>query len=273
MAISTKILLCTHKLSDLPKDDIYLPIQVGKAISNIDLGIQGDNTGDNISEKNKNFCELTAMYWAWKNIKKLYPNLEYIGLCHYRRFFLLDRYQNGVQTNSLKTEEKIKKDLLSYQIILPKKNTWQYSLEIDYCLNHISSDYKLLRNTIYQKKPTYKHAFDKTMGTNNASFNNMFITKFSIFDEYCNWLFSILFELEKCINLNGHDEYQARVFGFMAERLFNVFIRHHSFSVKYYHIVFKEDETTIKVQKEKFKDTCKNYLMFLCIKILNKILG
>ena len=77
-----KILVCCHKPCDLPQDDIFLPIQVGAAISNVDLGIQRDDqlnghSCDNISAKNQSYCELTAVYWAWKNIKKLYPDLEY----------------------------------------------------------------------------------------------------------------------------------------------------------------------------------------------------
>ena len=87
-----KILICTHKRAELPKDDIFLPIQVGASITNEDLLIQRDDQilkrpCTNISSKNKSYCELTAIYWAWKNIKTLYPDLEYIGLCHYRRFF------------------------------------------------------------------------------------------------------------------------------------------------------------------------------------------
>jgi hypothetical protein len=88
-----KILVCTHKKSDFPKDDIYLPIQVGKSISDIDLDIQGDNTGDNISEKNPYYAELTGQYWGWKNLK----DVKYVGLCHYRRYFDLSsiKRKNG----------------------------------------------------------------------------------------------------------------------------------------------------------------------------------
>ena len=90
-----KILICCHKPSELPEDGIFLPIHCGKAISSVDLGIQGDNEVngqpcDNISDRNETYCELTAMYWAWKNIKKIYPDIEYIGLNHYRRYFDFD---------------------------------------------------------------------------------------------------------------------------------------------------------------------------------------
>lgn len=89
-----KILICCHKPCELPPDPdgLFLPVQVGAAISDVDLGMQrydqvNGEPCDNISAKNKSYCELTALYWAWKNIKKIYPNLEYIGLNHYRRYF------------------------------------------------------------------------------------------------------------------------------------------------------------------------------------------
>lgn len=79
----TKILVCCHTNDIYKSDEQYFPIHVGKEISDKIINIQGDNTGDNISDKNKSFCELTGMYWAWKNL----PKSDYIGLCHYRRYF------------------------------------------------------------------------------------------------------------------------------------------------------------------------------------------
>lgn len=49
----------------MPDDSVYLPIQVGAALHPA-LGYVPDNTGYNISDKNPNYCELTALYWAWK---------------------------------------------------------------------------------------------------------------------------------------------------------------------------------------------------------------
>ena len=74
-----KIIVATHKKYWMPSDDIYLPVHVGKK-GKTDLGYQGDDTGDNISDKNTNYCELTGLYWAWKNLKA-----DYKGLAHYRR--------------------------------------------------------------------------------------------------------------------------------------------------------------------------------------------
>lgn len=77
------ILVCYHKDFPVYRDPAYTPIQVGRSLSAVRLDMIGDDTGDNISAKNASFCELTAMYWAWKNLK----GVDCIGLCHYRRFF------------------------------------------------------------------------------------------------------------------------------------------------------------------------------------------
>ena len=80
---NVKILVCCHKKDIMATEAPYFPIHVGKALSDKDLSIQPDNEGENISHKNQSYCELTGMYWAWKNLK----NVDVIGLCHYRRYF------------------------------------------------------------------------------------------------------------------------------------------------------------------------------------------
>ena len=96
-----KILVACHKADpNIRHDDIYMPIQVGKALHpELDLGFQCCHTGDNISEKNGSYCELTALYWAWKNLK----DVDYIGLCHYRRYF--DFSKNNSALKPIKSDE------------------------------------------------------------------------------------------------------------------------------------------------------------------------
>ena len=76
------MIVAAHKAYRMPEDPMYLPLHVGKAGKSLELGFQGDDTGDNISEKNPEYCELTGLYWAWKNL-----DADYIGLSHYRRYF------------------------------------------------------------------------------------------------------------------------------------------------------------------------------------------
>ena len=95
-----KILICCHKKTNTCNDNIYLPIQVGHAVSANELDMQKDDqvlgkACDNISRLNGIYCEMTAMYWAWKNIRKIYPDLKYVGLCHYRRYFYVKNKSIG----------------------------------------------------------------------------------------------------------------------------------------------------------------------------------
>ena len=99
--MNIKILIAAHKQCKLPSDTIYLPVQVGKAL-HPDLtltGYQPDNEGENISNKNPYLCELTAIYWAWKNMKA-----DYVGLVHYRRHLCLKRKNSS--WNSILTEKE-----------------------------------------------------------------------------------------------------------------------------------------------------------------------
>ena len=76
-----KILVAAHKKYWMPDDDVYVPLHVG-AEGKESLGYLPDNTGDHISSKNPSYCELTGLYWAWKNL-----DCDYLGLVHYRRYF------------------------------------------------------------------------------------------------------------------------------------------------------------------------------------------
>ena len=76
-----RIIVAAHKVYEMPKDEMYLPVHVGAA-GKKSIGYQRDDEGENISELNPFFCELTGFYWAWKNL-----NYDYVGLVHYRRLF------------------------------------------------------------------------------------------------------------------------------------------------------------------------------------------
>ena len=128
-----KILVCCHKHCEIPEDPIYLPIQVGKALHDYDLGIQTDNQADgkacdNISDLNNVFSEMTAVYWAWKNMEKISPETEYIGLCHYRRFF----YCKGSLKDSF-LRRKTARALCTAKFF---KRHWTYSMYQEVILFH-----------------------------------------------------------------------------------------------------------------------------------------
>ena len=129
-------------------DDVYLPIHVGRE-GKEDLGYIGDNTGDNISEKNPNYCELTGLYWAWKNL-----DCEYIGLCHYRRYFAHKAKSNSLKDKqqSILTKQDYELLLQQYDVILPKKrNYYIETVRSQYEHAHNKRDLDEVENIIRQQ--------------------------------------------------------------------------------------------------------------------------
>lgn len=237
--MDAKILICIHKPGACLQNEVFLPIHVGKALSSCELHIQGDNTGDNISDKNREYCELTAHYWAWKNLQ----HVDYIGLFHYRRYLDLDhpscKLRNNISINELSVPKcNIEKALRNCDILLSNPYYYSVSNKIEYCYSHIREDYDILEQVIHDLHPEYLKAFRQIMlKRNRQSVGNVFITRWNTFDAYSQWLFSILFEVEKRIKLSPYP-YQQRVFGFMAERLLDVYCYHHKLRSKRYPILY-----------------------------------
>ena len=212
------IIVATHKKYWMPADDMYVPIHVGKE-GKSDLGYIGDNTGDNISKKNANYCELTGLYWAWKNL-----DADYLGLAHYRRHFT-DASMKGSKQERVLTKAKLKKLLTKADVILP--NPRNYYIETNYSQYvhaHHAEDLDCTRQIIKEKYPKYLKAYDASMKKTTGHRFNMFIMKKDKFDAYCEWLFDILFEVENRLDISDYNQNDARVFGFVSERLLDVWI-------------------------------------------------
>ena len=232
-----KILVATHKQYWMPEDKIYLPIHVGR-VEKADLGYLGDDTGDNISAKNANYCELTGLYWAWKNLK-----CDYIGLCHYRRYFAHAVSGSDMEKKKLAILQRTdyEKLLKQYDVILPKqRNYFIETVRSQYEHAHNKNDLALTEQIVAELYPEYSEAFCKVMGGTKLHIFNMFVMKKEKFDEYCQWLFTILFELEKRIDISSYSQYEARVFGFLSERLLNVWLEKQKLKVKGIDVVFLE---------------------------------
>ena len=250
-----KILVAAHKKYWMPNDDVYLPIHVGRE-GKADLGYIGDNTGDNISAKNANYCELTGLYWAWKNLK-----CDYIGLCHYRRYFA----GKNLHTNNAEKKKAVilhrqdyEKLLREYDVILPvKRNYYIETVRSQYEHAHNKRDINEAEKIVTELYPEYSEAFAKVMGRTKLHILNMFVMNKALFDEYCSWLFSILFELEKRIDITNYNKYEARVFGFISERLFNVWLEKQQLKVKEVPVVNLEKVNWVrkiyKFLKRKFR--------------------
>ena len=238
----------------MPEDKIYLPIHVGR-VEKADLGYLGDDTGDNISAKNANYCELTGLYWAWKNLK-----CDYIGLCHYRRYFAHAVRGSDMEKKKLAILQRTdyEKLLKQYDVILPKqRNYFIETVRSQYEHAHNKNDLALTEQIVAELYPEYSEAFCKVMGGTKLHIFNMFVMKKEKFDEYCQWLFTILFELEKRIDISSYSQCEARVFGFLSERLLNVWLEKQKLKVKGIDVVFLEKidwfDKGMKFLKRKFR--------------------
>ena len=234
--MNIKILVATHKPYWMPEDEIYLPIQVGSVISKNDLGYCRDDSGDNISAKNKNYCELTGLYWAWKNL-----DADYIGLAHYRRHFTVRR---GTDKKALPiTGTELEKLLKDNDVILPRKRNYYIETSYShYAHAHHIADLDTTEQILKEKYPEYLEAYKRVMNSKKGHRFNMFIMKKSLFDEYCKWLFDILFELEKRLDISDYNTNDARVFGFVAERILDVWIQTNQVEYREIPYVFMEKQ-------------------------------
>lgn len=258
----TKIIVCCHKNDVMAKQHPYLPVQVGKAISVTDLGIQSDNEGENISYKNPCYCELTGIYWAWKNLK----DVDVVGLCHYRRYF--DFHNQTIpymphtayrtidfENVNLTIPNEVIEDLSSGKIYLAKPRIYNCSLYVDYCVEHISDDIRVLERYFFEQlDKNYQDAYYRVMHCNNKlSHYNMFVMTWHDFDAYCSWLFPILEEMEKQIDINHYSSTQGRIFGYMAERLLNIWVEAKKMQVRYLPILWFSDYEANQTNPSQFR--------------------
>lgn len=220
-----KVIVAAHKKCWMPQDELYLPLHVGHAIAQESIGFPGDDTGDNISAKNASYCELTGIYWAWKNLKA-----DYIGLVHYRRFLsgetltLLIRMLSD-KRKAILTRKRAEELLSTVDVLLPKKR--RYYIETLYSHYEHTHDGQHLEWTgeiIAQKCPEYEESFRRMLNRKGAHMFNMFIMKEDLFHAYCSWLFPILEELDGRIDTSKMTPYEARYVGRISELLLDVWL-------------------------------------------------
>lgn len=239
-----KIIVAAHKKYQMPVEDIYIPIQVG-AEKKESLGYQPDNEGKNISSKNPYFCELTGLYWAWKNL-----NADYIGLSHYRRHFSVEKHiskETDKRFESVLNEKELRDILKDTDVVLAKKrNYYIETLYSHYEHTMYIEPLDETRKIIEEKYPDYLEEFDKLHKRTSAHMFNMFIMKKEILNEYCTWLFDILFELEKRIDVKQYDNFHARFFGRISELLLDVWINKNNISYKEVNVIDMENVNWLK---------------------------
>lgn len=262
MSNDLKVIVASHKPYWIPNDACYLPVWVNAQRNGDDIpnGWARDDQGENISSKNANFCELTALFWAWKNL-----DCDWLGLAHYRRYFAsghsgdkkgekkeekLVEKREGKQDEKLvekksriATGDTLRELLTKAPVILPKKRN--YFIETNYSQYvhaHHAEDLELTRQILAERWSDYLVAYDASMRRTSGHRFNMFVMRRDLLNEYCTWLFDVLFELEKRLDISEYSTNDARVFGFVSERLLDPWIETNGVQFQEMPVVNLEDQ-------------------------------
>lgn len=243
-----KIFVVTHvsPTNRLPKNYEYM---LGGKFNKNDGRILGLKTHDdqenNISDKNISYSELTCLYAINDLIKKKEINFSYIGLMHYRRFFI-NHYSN-IKLNLLKRFKNIDafKDIKDFLIneghfsnqdktdlYLPTKTKFRNSIFEQYAQAHNFDDLVIALKAVQKMYPNYSEEISKFKIQKYIHCCNMFIAKPRIIESYCDWVFPILEKIESSVQNNKEGIYQKRVLGFLGERLFNLWVNYNKKSLK-----------------------------------------
>lgn len=236
-----KIFISCHKECNLLRNKYIQPIQVGCSVSGQHFNnMFHDDDGDNISYLNPMYCELTAQYWAWKNV-----DADYYGFMHYRRYFSFnpnllpeDPYGNIVlddlSADNLKKlyldEETVRTLVPQYDVITLIPNEMRY-LGAETVYQHAKEESPFHRiedldkiiDIINTRHPEYKSSAEKYLNSSYGYFCNMYILRKEIFQAYCEWLFDILETHRKTNNFDEYSIDEYRVSGFWAERLWGIY--------------------------------------------------
>lgn len=195
-------------------------VQVGAALTDIIIAEIRDNVGENISDKNHNYCELTATYYVWKN-----SHAQYKGLCHYRRIFDLSEEQ--LQT--LLAEHGEVDVILPYPSIHYPDISGQHKRYIS------ESDWNAMLQAMKEVAPEYYEAYETDISMQNYFYNyNMLIAKREVFDDYCRFMFSVLERTEILTEPKGWER-ADRFAGYLGENLTTIYFRKNRDKLKVVH--------------------------------------
>ncbi len=265
------------------QNNIVTPIQTGRAIADETFNeMLGDNTGDNISNKNPRFCELTAQYWVWKNLEKV-ENPEYIGFMHYRRQFIFDKnlpHLNSVWLPDSSfyfldsipddymlhfSEDKILPHLENADCIVFKKVnirpvSHQNDMKHHFYLGMPSQKeevFNTFENVIKTDYPQYYETFLEFKNGTRMYCCNSFVMKKELFIEYSEFLFGVLTKVDAQIDSSQFNSAEQRFLGFLGEFLLSIFVMQ---KLKNPTFTLKElDGTYVSNEYKKYEKKCIKY--------------
>lgn len=208
------IAIAAHKPYWTPSDPLYLPVQVGAVGKEPIDGYARDDSGENMSAKNPRYCELTALYWASRNVES-----DHIGLVHYRRHF------KGTGENGTLASEDARQLLQRAPVIVPKKrNYYIETLEAHYGHTFDPEHIRYLRGAIAELQPDHLEAFEKQMAGTSAHMFNMMVMRNDLLRDYLAWLLPLLEAVEDRIDFAPMTDFEARAMGRLSERLLDVWL-------------------------------------------------
>ena len=219
----------------MPKHPLLMPVQVGASLAGRRFdGFFYDNEGENISEKNSSYCELTAQYWAWKNIDE-----DYYGLFHYRRYLYPDKmarrpYKMCDKMNEMQLKklgyDSFEALIREYDVILPLTENMYVTVREHYANApyHHAKDLTLMEQIILERYPEMSDAMESYLSGTECFFGNICIMSKQVFDNYCSWLFPLLAEFDQRADTKDYSAQEKRVDGYLAERLLGVYYTYYS---------------------------------------------
>lgn len=226
MSKNVKLIIACHKACEVPADPIYFPVFVGSEGRADIPGFQRDDEGEeNISAKNPSYCELTGLYWAWKNL-----DCEYLGLVHYRRYFTVKKWwyrKHHEAMDAVLSSAEIQTLLAERRVLVPRKQKYFIeSIYSHYAHTFVGTHLDETKRIIEKHCPEYLEDFENVMKGTSAHMFNMFVMPKRMVDDYCKWLFPILSELEERVDTSKMSPFEIRYIGRVSEILFNVWLTH-----------------------------------------------
>lgn len=241
------IIVACHGESYVPTCPLFVPVQTGAAqAAQHFAGMQRDDEGDNISDRNDRYCELTAQYWAWKNL-----DADHYGMFHNRRYlsFSETKYEkdgmgwmhfsapDDAALEALGIDEAVMRRVIEdADLVIPERmhleppadETQAYTVERQYArgFQHDPEDLRTAVRTLVRRHPDYEQDAKEYLASCSGWFCNIFIMTRELFFDYCAWLFPLLDEIDRQIDVTDASEYRMRTTGFLAERLEGIYLTH-----------------------------------------------
>ena len=238
---SVIIFVATHVPFDAPDNPIYVPLHVGRE-GKEDLGYLGDNIGENISDLNYLYGELTGLYWIWQNIH----DIDYVGICHYRRYFLNEQGKEITREDCLRF-------LADTEVLISKHGDCRGNYREHYGRAHNVKDLEAVGRALKRLYPECGEIFEEVMNGNIFFSGNLMVTGLPVLKAYAEWLFTIFAEASQEIDVSGYDSYHRRVYGFLSEQMLYVYMKAYGLSFRELPVGISQEKAETKELKEKLK--------------------